>query len=167
MSQPKYRPAHATSTPKFEGIKTFMRLPHVRTTEDIDFAIIGVPFDTLTGYKNGARFGPSAIREASPLMRDYSMDLDVNVFQHLSGVDYGDLDITPGYAMESYAQIEAGMKPFMDAGVVPVVMGGDHSITLPQLRAVAKKHGPVALVHFDSHLDTWVLMRNRYCVLLV
>jgi agmatinase len=123
--------------------------------EDVDFAIVGIPFDTGCCYKNGARFGPGAIRETSTLMRNYSMNLDVNIFDHLSGVDYGDLDITPGYILESYAQIEAGMKPFMDSGVVPIALGGDHSITLAELRAVAKKYGPVALVHFDSHLDTW------------
>ncbi len=132
-----------------------MRLPHVKTTEDIDFAVIGCPFDTGASYKTGARFGPSAIREASTLMRNYSMNLDVNIFDHLSGVDAGDIDVTPGFILETYKQIEDGLQPFIDAGVVPVVMGGDHSITLGELRAVVKKHGPVALVHFDSHLDTW------------
>ncbi len=152
---PKYQPPSASAAPRFAGIKTFMRLPHVKTMEDVDFAIVGIPFDTGCCYKNGARFGPGAIRETSTLMRNYSMNLDVNIFDHLSGVDYGDLDITPGYILESYAQIEAGMKPFMDAGVVPIALGGDHSITLAELRAVAKKYGPVALVHYDSHLDTW------------
>ncbi len=152
---PKYQPPSASAAPRFAGIKTFMRLPHVKTMEDVDFAIVGIPFDTGCCYKNGARFGPGAIRETSTLMRNYSMNLDVNIFDHLSGVDYGDLDITPGYILESYAQIEAGMKPFMDSGVVPIALGGDHSITLAELRAVAKKYGPVALVHFDSHLDTW------------
>jgi len=83
------------------------------------------------------------------------MNLDVNIFDYLSGVDYGDLDITPGYILESYQQIEEGLQPIVDAGVIPIAMGGDHSITLAELRAVVKKHGPVALVHFDSHLDTW------------
>lgn len=151
----KYQPPNASATPRFAGIKTFMRLPHVKTTEDVDFAIVGIPFDTGCCYKTGARFGPGAIREASTLMRNYSMNLEVNIFEHLSGIDYGDLDITPGYILESYKQIEEGLKPFMDAGIVPIAMGGDHSITLAELRAASKKHGPVALVHFDSHLDTW------------
>lgn len=151
----KYQPPSASASPRFAGIKTFMRLPHVKTTEDVDFAIVGIPFDTGCCYKNGARFGPDAIRISSTLMRNYSMNLDVNIFDHLSGVDYGDLDITPGYIIESYKQIEEGLWPMIDAGVVPFAMGGDHSITLAELRAVAKKHGPVALVHFDSHLDTW------------
>ena len=151
----KYQPPSASAAPRFSGIKTFMRLPHIKTTKDIDFAILGIPFDTGCCYKNGARFGPDAIRIASTLMRNYSMNLDVNIFDYLSGVDYGDLDITPGYILESYKQIEEGLMPLVDANVVPIAMGGDHSITLAELRAVAKKHGPVALVHFDSHLDTW------------
>jgi agmatinase len=88
-------------------------------------------------------------------MRNYSMNLDVNIFDYLSGIDYGDIDVTPGYIHESYAQMEEGLKPLFDAGVVPIALGGDHSITLGELRAAAKKYGPVAIVHFDSHLDTW------------
>lgn len=150
----KYTPPEITG-PRFAGIKTFMRLPHVKTTEDVDIAIVGAPFDTGASYKSGARFGPTAIREASTLMRNYSMNLDVNIFDYLSCIDYGDIDITPGYIHESYKQIEEGLQPLVNAGVVPITLGGDHSITLAELRAVAKKHGPVALVHFDSHLDTW------------
>jgi len=151
----KYKPTDASASPRFAGIKTFMRLPYVKTTEDVDFAVVGIPFDTGCCYKTGARFGPGAIRETSTLMRNFSMNLDVNIFEYLSGIDYGDLDITPGYILESYKQIEEGLKPFMDAGVIPIAMGGDHSITLAELRAVSKKYGPIALVHFDSHLDTW------------
>lgn len=151
----KYQPPSASASPRFAGIKTFMRLPHVKTTEEVDFAVLGIPFDTGCCYKNGARFGPDAIRIASTLMRNYSMNLDVNIFEYLSGIDYGDLDITPGYILESYRQIEEGIKPLFEANVIPVAMGGDHSITLAELRAAAKVFGPVALVHFDSHLDTW------------
>lgn len=152
---PKYQPPSASAAPRFSGIKTFMRLPNIKTMEEVDFAIVGIPFDTGCSYKTGARFGPDAIRIASTLMRNYSMNLDVNIFDHLSGIDYGDLPITPGYILESYKQIEEGLQPIIDAGVVPIALGGDHSITLAELRAVVKKHGPVALVHFDSHLDTW------------
>lgn len=154
-SKVKYQPPSASTAPRFSGIKTFMRLPYMKTTEEVDFAIIGAPFDTGASYKSGARFGPTAIREASTLMRNYSMNLDVNIFDYLSGIDFGDVNVTPGYIHESYKQIEEGIQPFVDAGVVPIVLGGDHSITLAELRAVAKKHGPIALVHFDSHLDTW------------
>ena len=150
----KYRPPEITG-PRFAGIKTFMRLPNVKTTEDVDVAIVGVPFDTGASYKSGARFGPAAIREASTLMRNYSMNLDVNIFDYLSCIDYGDIDIIPGFIHETYKQIEAGLLPIVNEEIVPIVLGGDHSITLAELRAIAKKYGPVALVHFDSHLDTW------------
>jgi agmatinase len=132
-----------------------MRLPHVTTTDGVDFAVVGAPFDTGVCYKTGSRFGPTAIREASTLMRNYSLNLDVNIFDHLSGVDYGDISIIPGYIHESYNRIEEGLRPLLAAGIFPVVLGGDHSITLAELRAVKKKYGPVALLHFDSHLDTW------------
>lgn len=160
MSKPRYQPPSASAAPRFSGIKTFMRLPHitgahVTSLEDVDFAVAGAPFDTGACYKVGARFGPGAIRDASTLMRNYSLDLDVDIFEHLSGIDYGDFKTTPGYIHESYAQIEEGMQTLLAANVTPIVLGGDHSITLAELRAVAKKHGPVALVHFDSHLDTW------------
>ncbi len=154
MSKVKYHPPEIKA-PRFSGIKTFMRLPNVRTTAEVDVAVIGAAFDTGASYKSGARFGPSAIREASTLMRNYSMNLDVNIFDHLSCVDYGDVDVTPGYIHETYKQIEEGLQPIVDAGVVPITLGGDHSITLAELRSVSKKHGPVALIHFDSHLDTW------------
>ena len=154
MTKVKYHPPEITA-PRFAGIKTFMRLPNIKTTEDVDVAIVGASFDTGASYKSGARFGPSAIREASTLMRNYSMNMDVNIFDYLSCIDYGDVDVTPGYIHETYKQIEEGLQPLVDAGVVPITLGGDHSITLAELRAVAKKHGPVALVHFDSHLDTW------------
>ena len=150
----KYKPPEITG-PRFAGIKTFMRLPNIKTTEEVDVAIVGVPFDTGASYKTGARFGPTAIREASTLMRNYSMNLDINIFDYLSCIDYGDIDITPGYIHETYKQIEEGLQPLVNAEIVPVVLGGDHSITLAELRAVAQKYGPVALVHFDSHLDTW------------
>jgi len=151
----KYQPPSASAAPRFAGIKTFMRLPHVTTFEDVDFAIVGIPFDTGCCYKNGARFGPDAIRIESTLMRNYNMNLDVNIFDYLSGIDYGDITITPGYILESYRQIEEGLMPLLENDIVPLAMGGDHSITLAELRAICRKHGPVALVHFDSHLDTW------------
>ena len=151
----KYQPPSASHAPRFSGIKTFFRLPNVKTTEDIDFAIVGIPFDTGQSYKIGARFGPTAIREASTLMRNYSMNLDVNIFDYLSGVDYGDVPIKPGFIEETYKSIEEELTPLFNAGVVPISLGGDHSITLAELRAAAKKYGPVALLQFDAHLDTW------------
>lgn len=150
----KYVPTNSLEVPRFAEVKTFMRLPYVRTTEDIDYAVVGIPFDTASSYRSGSRFGPSSIRDISSQIRPYNVPLEVNVVEVLSGVDYGDLSVVPGEIEDSYRKIEEGLMPLVDDHVIPICLGGDHSITLPQLRALAKKHGPLALVHFDSHLDT-------------
>jgi len=149
-----YRPVDPRESPRFAGIKTFMRLPHVTTTEGVDVAIVGVPFDTGASYRVGARFGPEAIRSVSALLRHHNEVLNVSIFDHCSVVDYGDLPVNPGYIEDSYKMIEDGLLPILDGGVTPIMLGGDHSVTLPELRAMAKTHGPVALIHFDSHTDT-------------
>lgn len=150
----KYTPINSLEVPRFAEVKTFMRLPNVRTTEDIDYAIVGIPFDTGSTYRTGSRFGPSSIREISSLIKPYNVPHDINVVEWLSGVDYGDIAVVPGYIEDTYARIEAGLDPILQAGITPICMGGDHSVTLGELRSVAKKHGPVALVHFDAHFDT-------------
>ncbi len=150
-----YGPIDAMEYPRFSGIRTFMRLPYLQDLKEVDFAIIGAPFDTGATYRVGARFGPEGIRSASALLRPYNASLDVAIFDHLSGVDYGDFPTVPGYLPESHQRITEGMRPILDAGVVPIVLGGDHSVTLPELRAVAEKYGPVALIQFDSHGDLW------------
>lgn len=151
----KYLPVNSLVSPRFEGIKTFMRLPHVKTTEDIDFAIVGLPFDTSCSFRVGARFAPAALREASIFFKNYNEDLEISIFDNISGVDYGDIDIAPGFILESYEKIEAGLQPLFDKGIIPICMGGDHSVTLPELRALCKAQGPVALIHFDSHSDVF------------
>lgn len=150
----KYVPLNSLEVPRFAGIKTYMRLPHVKTTENIDYAIIGIPFDTATTYRSGARFAPSAVRDISSLIKPYNVPQNINVVDTLSGVDYGDVPVNPGYILDTYERIEKELTPLLDAGVIPICIGGDHSITLGELRAVAKKHGPVALVQFDAHFDT-------------
>src|ERR687890_223633 len=132
-----------------------MRLPHVRDLENSDAAIVGAPFDTGATFRAGARFGPEGIRSASALLRRYNPSLDVAIFDHLSVIDYGDVPVVPGYIEESYRRIEQGLEPIHRSGVVPIVLGGDHSIALPELRAAAAVHGPLTLVQFDSHPDTW------------
>ena len=149
-----YRPVDPRESPRFAGIKTFMRLPHLKTTEGVDIAIIGVPFDTGASYRVGARFGPEAIRSVSALLRHHNEVLNVSIFDHCSVVDYGDLPVNPGYIEDSYKMIEDGIKPVLEGDVTPILLGGDHSVTLPELRAIVKKHGPVALIQFDSHTDT-------------
>ncbi len=149
-----YRPVDPRESPRFSGIKTFMRLPHVKTTEGVDIAVVGVPFDTGASYRVGARFGPEAIRNVSALLRHHNVVLDVSMFDHCSVVDWGDLPVNPGYVEDSYQMIEDGLLPILEGGVTPILLGGDHSVTLPELRAMNKVHGPVALIQFDSHTDT-------------
>jgi agmatinase len=150
-----FRPIDAKVVPRFAGVRTFMRLPHVSNVEGVDAAAVGIPFDTATSFRAGARFGPEQIRSASTLLRPYHPALDVDVVESLSVVDYGDLPVAPGDTDGTFRRIEAGLAPLVEAGVFPLVLGGDHSITLPELRALARRHGPMALVHLDSHTDTW------------
>jgi agmatinase len=149
-----YRPVDSLKVPKFCGVRTFMRLPAVQATEGVDIAVVGIPFDTGASYRTGQRFGPAAVRDISVMIRKHNRVLDITTFDHVSGVDYGDIGVVPGDIEETYRLIEDGLQPIVDAGVIPICLGGDHSITLGELRAVAKKHGPVALVHFDAHTDT-------------
>ncbi len=152
---PHYEPADSFTTPRFSDVRTFMRLPNVRDLENADAAVVGAPFDTGATFRAGARFGPEGIRSMSHMLRRYNPSLDVLIFDHLSVVDYGDVPVVPGYIEASYEKIKAGLEPIHRAGVVPIVLGGDHSIALPELRAAAAIHGPLALVQFDSHPDTW------------
>ena len=140
---------------RFTGVGSFMRLPQVNDMSGVDSAIVGIPFDTGVSYRIGGRFGPAAIREASRLLRPYHVEQDIEIFDHLSVVDAGDLSVVPGNIQASYQVIADGLRPILEAGVVPLGIGGDHSITLGELRAVARKHGPVGLIDFDSHTDTW------------
>ena len=155
MARPRYRPLDAQVIPRFAGIRTFMRAPHVTELAGVDAIAYGIPFDTATSFRTGPRFGPEAIRSASSLIRPYNPALDVNVVESLSIVDYGDVPVSPGDTERTYAQIEEALAPVVEAGVFPAAMGGDHSITLAELRALAKRHGPLALVQLDSHGDTW------------
>jgi agmatinase len=149
------RPLDAREYPRFAGVRTFMRLPHVTELAGIDAAAVGVPFDTATSFRPGARFGPEGIRSASVLLRPYHPSLGIDILEALSVVDYGDLPVAPGDTEGTYRRIEAGLAPLVDAGIFPLVLGGDHSITLAELRSLARRHGPMALVHLDSHTDTW------------
>ncbi len=151
----RYEPANSFETPRFSGVRTFMRLPNVQDLTNADAAIVGAPFDTGASFRAGARFGPEAIRSVSHLLRPYNPSQRVSIFEHLSVIDYGDVPVVPGFIEESYERISGGLEPIHRAGVVPIVLGGDHSIALPELRAAAAVHGPLALVQFDSHADTW------------
>ena len=153
---PRFQPPDASLAPRYTGIRTFARLPHVPVPDaEVDAAVIGIPFDTATSFRPGARFGPEAIRSASALLRPYNPALGIDVFEAISAVDGGDLEITPGNALRSTEQVEAALLPVLRAGIVPVVLGGDHSIVLGELRAHAAARGPLALVLLDAHADTW------------
>jgi len=152
---PRYGPPDASLAPRYTGVRTFARLPHVIEPDGVDAAVVGVPFDTATSFRPGARFGPEAIRAGSLLLRPYHPPLAVDVFASQSLVDWGDLAVTPGNAEKTAAQIHAGLAPLVAAGITPLVLGGDHSIVLGELRAHAERHGPLGLVLIDAHADTW------------
>lgn len=150
-----HKPADSSLTPRYTGVRTFMRLPHVETLEGADVAIVGVPTDSAVSFRSGARFGPEAIRSASVLLRPYNPRLAVDVVERLSIVDFGDAPTVPGYHLETLQRVEGFLRPVQEAGVVPLCLGGDHSIVLAELRAAAAVHGPLALVHLDAHADVW------------
>jgi agmatinase len=155
MPASRYGPPDAAKAPRYSGVRTFARCPHVSDAAHVDVAVVGVPFDTATSFRSGARFGPEAIRAGSTLLRRYHPACGVDVFEALSVVDWGDLDVTPGNAERTTEQISAGLGPLVAARVVPILLGGDHSIVLGALRAQAAAHGPLALVLLDAHADTW------------
>ena len=147
------QPASALSSPRFCNMGTFMRMQKVDSAEGLDFAIAGAPFDTASSFRSGSRFGPNAIRNISAMMKPNNVIMQVNIMDGLKGGDIGDFNVTPGYIHPTYQAIEEGVANILKENACPIVLGGDHSITLAELRAVAKKYGPVALVHFDSHSD--------------
>ena len=145
----------ATVVPRFAGPATFARLPRIDEVSDVDVAVVGVPFDAGVSYRPGARFGPAHVRESSRLLRPYNPAVDVEPFARQQVVDAGDIAVNPFDIEAAIGQVEAGARSLLERADRLVAIGGDHTIALPLLRAVAAKHGPVAVVHFDAHLDTW------------
>lgn len=154
MNQP-IGPIDASKTPRFAGPATFARLPRLDQVPRADVAVVGVPFDSGVSYRPGARFGPTHVREASRLLRPYNPALDVSPFDVAQVVDAGDIAVNPFNINEAIETIEGAATDLTKDGTRLVTIGGDHTIALPLLRAAASVHGPVALVHFDAHLDTW------------
>ena len=148
-------PADASRSPRYAGLATFARLPRIEDVEHADIAVVGVPFDSGVSYRPGARFGPAHVREASRLLRPYNPAQDVSPFAVQQVVDAGDIAVNPFDIGEAVAEIERAATALTEGGTRLVTIGGDHTIALPLLRSVAKRHGPVAVVHFDAHLDTW------------
>jgi agmatinase len=150
----RHRPPDPETLPKFAGVRSFMRLPHLRTLDDADFAVVGIPFDDAVTFRSGTRFGPEGIRSQSVMLRNWHPVHDIDVFDYLSGIDYGDVAVVPGHVEDTHARTAAEFKTIAEAGVTPFAMGGDHSVTLGELRGLAPVHGKLALVHFDAHVDT-------------
>ncbi len=148
-------PVDASLAPRFAGIATFARLPTPDEVTDVDVAVLGIPFDSGVSYRPGARFGPASVREASRLLRPYNPALGVETFRTIQIVDAGDLAVSPFSIADAVAAIELGARRLADRARTLVSVGGDHTVTLPLLRALHAKHGPIAVVHFDAHLDTW------------
>jgi agmatinase len=152
---PHPRPVDALVYPRFSGVPTFMRLPHVPEPQQLDIALIGVPFDGGTTYRPGPRFGPRNIRVQSAMIRPWNPVLNIDPFEKWRIADFGDLSINPLSIEDTYKRITEQLNLVLDAGAKTVCVGGDHSILLPILRAIHRKFGPVAFVQFDAHGDTW------------
>lgn len=146
--------SHFAAQP-YAGIATFGRAPHAPASQDADAVILGVPYDSSTSYRSGTRFGPRAIREQSLLLWGYNNALAVSPFRELKLVDAGDVDVVPVDILATHRQIEAAADRWLATGAKLLTLGGDHSISLPLLRSHVRRHGPVAVVHFDAHPDTW------------
>jgi len=142
-------------SPRYAQPATFMRLPYQTDLTGVDVAMLGVPFDSGTSYRPGARLAPREIRAQSSLIRPYSYFQKMSPFEALTIVDAGDVDAPPVGIEPAYAAIEAAVDRILAARATPMIVGGDHSISLPVLRAVSRARGPLALVQFDAHIDTW------------
>lgn len=148
-------PVSGRDMPRFAGIKTFFRLPVAPIDEGYEVGIVGVPYDGGVSYRPGARFGPARVREVSALGRGYHWTRGINWVEKLKVADIGDVPVVPVSGPESYARIEAFFDAVLAHDKKILSVGGGHDCTLPILRAMKKKHGPVNMVHFDAHLDTY------------
>lgn len=152
---PHPEPMDALVHARSGGIATFMRLPHIDKAEELDIALVGVPFDGGTTYRPGTRFGPRHVREQSVLIRPWNPVLGINPFAKHRIADYGDFSVNPLSIQDTFQRVEEQMAPLMKAETRVAAVGGDHSLSLPLLRATTKKYGPVAVIQFDAHNDLW------------
>ncbi|MBP2369098.1 agmatinase [Pseudonocardia parietis] len=148
-------PTDAGAVPRFAGPATFARLPRLDEVDRADVAVLGLPFDSGVSYRPGARFGPAHVRASSKLLRPYHPPLQVSPFAAQQVADAGDLGINPFDIAEAVSTVEAAADRLRADGTTLLALGGDHTVALPLLRSVARTHGPVGVVHFDAHLDTW------------
>ncbi|HEY7044656.1 MAG TPA: agmatinase [Nocardioidaceae bacterium] len=155
MTEENVGPVDATVVPRYAGPPTFARLPRLDEVDRADVAILGVPFDSGVSYRPGARFGPSHIRQSSRLLRPYNPAQDIHPFAVQQVADAGDVAANPFSIDEAIQQIETGADATLEQAAKLLSLGGDHTIALPLLRVMHRRHGPVAVLHFDAHLDTW------------
>ncbi len=149
-------PANGFEQPRFANSSTFARLPRIdEVNDEASIVIMGVPFDSGVSYRPGARFGPSAIRQGSKLLRPYHPPFDVEPFNVVQVADAGDVTVNPFNIIETLENVERAADDHLSKGRRIITLGGDHTVALPLLRAAARHFGSIALVHFDSHLDTW------------
>ncbi|RZU51659.1 agmatinase/enduracididine biosynthesis enzyme MppP,TIGR04462 [Krasilnikovia cinnamomea] len=153
-----YAPRNSMTKPRIaSGPRSFMRLPVVEepltASGPVDIAVVGVPTDSAVSYRSGARFGPEAIRSASILLRDHNPATGVNITTDLSMVDAGDAPVVPGYHDLTLQRLQQHLEPLYRAGIVPLILGGDHSLVMAEMRALAAVHGKISVVHFDAHGD--------------
>lgn len=156
MDEPPIQPVSGTVVPRYVGTSTFVRLPELRDLDRCDVAILGIPFDSGVSYRPGARFGPHAIRQASRMLRPQFHPIHgIEPFALLQGADAGDVACNPFDILGSIGQVERAADEVLERADAVVGIGGDHTVVLPLLRSMHRRHGRVALVHFDAHLDTW------------
>lgn len=148
-------PVDASAVPRYAGIATFAKLPRIDEVPAANIAIVGIPFDGGVSFRPGARFGPTHVREASRLLRPYNPAQDASPFALKQVVDAGDMSVNPFNLDEAVQTVEDEATKLGEHVEQIVAIGGDHTVALPLLRAINKKHGPVAVLHFDAHLDTW------------
>jgi agmatinase len=148
-------PVDATQVPRYAGETTFARLPRLADVPDADIAIWGVPFDGGVSYRPGARFGPNHVRQSSRLLRPYNPAQETEPFLRAQVADAGDIGVNPFSIDEAIAAVEVGARQLGDTSRSLLTIGGDHTIALPLLRVQHERHGPLAVLHFDAHLDTW------------
>ncbi len=156
-----YEPWDAFEAPRFTGPRTYARLPYIKDLHGVEAAVFGMPWDGGASFRSGARFGPEGVRSASGMIRTYNAVQKVQVFGALSTIDYGDTPTVPGYIEDTLERIAEFVRPVAQAGIPSVGIGGDHSVTLGELRALAAAHGPLGLVHLDSHTDLWESYNGR------
>lgn len=148
-------PPDASKTPRYAGLSTFARLPRIEDVPSTEIAVVGVPFDSGVSYRPGARFGPEHVRASSRLLRPYNPAQDFAGWDAVQVADAGDIAVNPFDLSEAVDQIYEGIRELRARSQRVITVGGDHTIAYPSLKEVSERHGPVAVLHFDAHLDTW------------